>query len=394
MPEHGTTTKNKVITFLMSGACKVPVGGVKVIYEYANALAERGWQVRVVHPNILTHEQIEKTRNSLFYRSHRWLAYQLHRVRKDFGPGSWFKVSPKVEQLWIRTPAASNMPPSDIWIATWWYTANRVATYDGARAYLIQHLETFGGPEADVMATWKLPLRKIVISKWLEEVAHGLGEAADYIPNGLDFDKFGMDVAPENRDSRIVAMLYHESSWKGSADGLAALMKIKVAKPELKALLYGVKPRPAGLPSWVDYHQDPPQSKLRAIYNQASIFLAPSRVEGWGLTPAEALQCGAALAATDVGGHREFARHEETALLSPPKDPDAMAANVLRLIEDRELRLRLAHQGHKYIQQFTWDRSVNKFESVLLDLLAKNDMSSQEQPVAQSGTLAASEASR
>ena len=48
-----------------------------------------------------------------------------------------------------------------------------------------------------------------------------------------------------------------------------------------------------------------------------------------------------------------------------------MAANVLRLLQDQELRLRLAHLGHQHIQQFTWSPAVTSFESVLEDALAQ-----------------------
>ena len=196
-----------------------------------------------------------------------------------------------------------------------------------------------------------------------------LGETADYIPNGLNFQAFGLDVPPEERDPYAVAMMYHTSDWKGSTDGLSALHKAKARIPGLKARIFGVFSPPPDLPSWVEYYQNPPQQKLREIYNQAAIFLSPSWAEGWPLPPAEAQQCGAALVATDIGGHHEYAHHQETALLSPPKDADALAANAVRLLEDKELRLQLAHQGHTNIQQFTWNRAVTRFASVLEDEL-------------------------
>jgi glycosyltransferase involved in cell wall biosynthesis len=79
---------------------------------------------------------------------------------------------------------------------------------------------------------------------------------------------------------------------------------------------------------------------------------------------------GAALAATDIGGHREYALHESTALLSPPKDPHALAANLLRLVQDRELRLRLAAAGNRFMQQFTWERATDAMEGLLRAELA------------------------
>ena len=47
-----------------------------------------------------------------------------------------------------------------------------------------------------------------------------------------------------------------------------------------------------------------------------------------------------------------------------------MAANILRLVENRELRLRLAHKGHEEVQQHTWDRAAARFESFLEATLA------------------------
>lgn len=339
-------------------------------YEYANGLADRGWQVRVVHPCILSHEEIEAVRTSLFLRTRRWLGYQRRRITGDYRPDRWFEVRPNVELLCTKTLDARHLLPSDVWVATYWYTAKWATSCPGVGLHLIQHLETWCGPEADVMATWHLPLRKVVISRWLEDVAHKLGEACDYIPNGLDFKTFGMDTKPEQREPNTVAMLYHHSDWKGSADGLRALSKVKAEIPQLKVQLFGVPDRPQGLPTWVEYYRNPPQKKLREIYNRAAIFVSPSWTEGWPLPPAEALQSGAALVATDIGGHREYARNEETALVSPPKHPEALAANILRLLVDHKLRIRLAQQGHQYIQQFTWGRAVTSFESVLTEALA------------------------
>jgi glycosyltransferase involved in cell wall biosynthesis len=78
------------------------------------------------------------------------------------------------------------------------------------------------------------------------------------------------------------------------------------------------------------------------------------------------MACGCAVAAVDNGGHREFAQHESTALLSPPKDAAALAGNILRLVQDPDLRMRIAQAGNAYIRNFTWDKSVNLFEKAIL----------------------------
>jgi glycosyltransferase involved in cell wall biosynthesis len=195
-------------------------------------------------------------------------------------------------------------------------------------------------------------------------------ELADYIPNGLNFQTFGLDLAPEMRDPHTVAMLYHTVEWKGSSDGLRALSRVKSIIPDLSVLAFGTFTRPSALPTWIQYYQNPPRSVLRELYNRAAIFVSPSWTEGWPLPPAEALQCGSALVATDIPGHREYAVPHETALLSPPRNSDALAVNIAHLLQNPQLRIRLAHAGHRHIQQFTWERALAKFEAVLEEELS------------------------
>ena len=75
--------------------------------------------------------------------------------------------------------------------------------------------------------------------------------------------------------------------------------------------------------------------------------------------------CGAALCCTDIGGFHLYAIHNKTALLSPVFDTEALAKNILRLINDNELRIKLAHAGNEYIRQFTWEKAFESFKSQL-----------------------------
>ena len=76
------------------------------------------------------------------------------------------------------------------------------------------------------------------------------------------------------------------------------------------------------------------------------------------MTVGEAMLCGEAVACTNNLGYQEMAKHEKTALLSPVKNPQLLAENIIRLIEDDELRIKLAYNGLKYIKDnFSWDKS-------------------------------------
>jgi len=349
------------ITFVLPGSGHHPVGGFKIVYEYSNRLVARGHKVNIVHPAIF------KMDTQWFNRPLKWTLYLKRLIDKSYFPNSWFALDNRVNVLWVPSLRSKYIPDCDVIIATAWETAEWVAGYPrskGVKYYLIQHLETWSGEESRVLNTWKLPLQKVVIAHWLEEVANKLGESAVHIPNGLDFDAYNLDVPPESRDPNRVLMLFHNEIWKGSADGLKALSIVRKEKPDLRVTLFGV---PSGytLPSWVEYHQMPAQADLRRLYNQAALFVAPSWSEGWGLTASEAMMCGAALAATDIGGHQEYMKHEMNSLLSPPRQPELLAKNILRLLCNTDLRVGLAKYGNEYIQQFTWEKATDRLESIL-----------------------------
>lgn len=350
------------ITFVLPGHGRNPIGGFKVVYEYANALARSGHTVTVVHPSLLP---VISGRSDKFVAA---LKFAYRKTDGSYRPGKWFQVDPSVRLLWVPSLAPRYIPDSDVVIATAWRTAEWVAQYPerkGRGFYLIQSLETWDGPEDQVYATWKLPLSKIVIAKWLKEIADGLGEKCVHIPNGLDFERFSLCVPPEKRDPSRVMMLHHHRELKGSKDGLEALTIARNHSPGLTVSLFGVTSPPRDLPPWIQYYRRPDQKLLRNLYNEASIFVAPSWIEGWPLPPAEAMMCGAALAATDIGGHREYAVHEQTALLSPAKTPAALADNIVRLARENSFRCELAERGHAHMQQFTWKRATERLEWLL-----------------------------
>src|SRR5215210_4529234 len=187
------------VTFVLPGYPLHPVGGFRVVYEYANRLAARGHAVTVVHPC-----DVEPAR-TLRQRVHR-LRWPLLR-RRARGDVPWFPLDPRVRRLapWRVEPAA--LPDGDAVVATSWPTAPLVAALPprtGRGYYLIQHHETWQGDAAAVDATWRLPLHKIVIARWLRDLAQAMGEGdrTTYVPNGMDTELFRITVPPEARPPR------------------------------------------------------------------------------------------------------------------------------------------------------------------------------------------------
>ncbi len=353
------------ISFLLPNFSHVPIGGYKVVYEYANRLQSRGHQVYVV--------QAPRVRTDVSVRAHlqAWKTYwrRLGHGPHSFRP-SWASLHPNVRLLWRPSFAPVWIPDADVVIATAWHTAEWVARYPaskGTPCYFIQHLETWSGGDPErVRATWRLPLHKIVIAKWLQDYAVSLGETAAYVPNGRDPSEFGVDRPSALRNPKHVGMMVHSAPWKGTEDGLKALNLVRQGENGVTVTLFGAEPSPAAVPPWASYVYNPERAQLRQIYNDIAIFLGPSWTEGWGLPPMEAALSGAALAVTDIGGHREYAEHLKTALLSPVGDSEALAQNVLRLIRDTALRLGLAERALAACQKFDWNESVILLENELI----------------------------
>jgi L-malate glycosyltransferase len=80
------------------------------------------------------------------------------------------------------------------------------------------------------------------------------------------------------------------------------------------------------------------------------IFVLPSRSEALSNSLMEAMACGAAAVASNVGGNPELVRDGETGLLFPSGDVNALAAGFGRLAADAELRKRMAAAGSEFIR--------------------------------------------
>jgi glycosyltransferase involved in cell wall biosynthesis len=84
----------------------------------------------------------------------------------------------------------------------------------------------------------------------------------------------------------------------------------------------------------------------------------------------EAGAMGLPLVSTDVGAIREIVRPDETGLLVPPRDEDALAAALRRLVVEPELRGRLGDGARTLVRQdFDAATNARRLVDVILDVL-------------------------
>jgi phosphatidylinositol alpha-1,6-mannosyltransferase len=117
-----------------------------------------------------------------------------------------------------------------------------------------------------------------------------------------------------------------------------------------------------GVGDRVRFLTEVPDRDLPAIYNCAEVYLGVSRlmeqrVEGFGISIAEASACGIPVVAGRNGGIPEAVRDGETGLLVDAESPEAVGHAVGVLLDDAPLRARLGAAGRRSVESYyNWDR--------------------------------------
>jgi len=107
------------------------------------------------------------------------------------------------------------------------------------------------------------------------------------------------------------------------------------------------------------------RERLRELLRGALLFVYPSRYEGFGMPPLEAMACGAPVIATRTGAIPDYAG--DAALLVEPGDRDALRDAMLRLLRDAGLRRELRVRGPARAQQFRWTDSAKTMTDLLVE---------------------------
>lgn len=336
-------------------------GGIKVLFEYANRLRAKGHDVICYVP-------------MLAYRFNNYgIIGELKRFKSSMGNTikrrtevNWFdlkvpiKLVPLINNVFIRD--------ADATIASAWptaYSLNKLSKSKGEKYYFIQHYEIWSGPKNLVDGSYKLPIKRIVIAKWLKDLLEKefKVEVTALIPNGMNFKEFYNDNKRFNKD-KVILMMYHNLEWKGYKDGLKAFEIVKAKHPEIKLKLFGIK-KGNDIPDYAEFYENPSKEVLRNLYSTSDIFISPSWTEGWHLPPMEAMACKCAVVATNVGCIPDIGIDKETAMVCNPHDIKRLANDVMELIENEELLKKVSYKGFENIKNYTWDQSVNLFEQIL-----------------------------
>lgn len=350
------------INFILPFKPRRPAGGFRVMYEYANRFAKKGYKVHLTFP--------VKTQ-FMQYRLPYFVRLILTKV-EGFRHNKWFDFDPSVTMSYVPQIKDKYVVDADIVICTWWATVlemGQLSPGKGKKINLIQGFENWEGHEDLLFESYRIKnVTNIVVASYLKDIVkEQSNNRTELIENGIDGSRYYIQDMIDTRKNYTVAMSYSTQEIKGSKYGIEALMILKERIPELKVDMFGIFPAPELLPHWITYYRDP--DNLCALYNRNAIFISNSFTEGFGLVSVESMFCGCALVCTDIEGHKEYAFEGETALLVETGNPQQMAERIQYLIENDDYRISLAQRGHDYVQRFSWINAVSKMETILKSLL-------------------------
>lgn len=194
------------------------------------------------------------------------------------------------------------------------------------------------------------------------------------IHNGVDLDVFKPAPMPPS-DRPTVAVVANLIGYKRHEDFLRAFQLVNRELPGARALLVGdgeERTRLSALAGrlgvakdvmFVGRVDDP-----REHVAESHLVSLTSAHEGFPNALLEGMAMGRPVVATRVGGIPELVRDGVDGFLTPP-DPGALAAAMLRVLRDEELRRRMGDNARVRASEFGWERVVRETEGVYRDLL-------------------------
>ena len=184
--------------------------------------------------------------------------------------------------------------------------------------------------------------------------------------DGVAPDTAVLDRARLSRDGYVLAV-----GTPSRAKNLGVLFEAMARLPRggLKLALAGeMEPRVFNanridLPPWAIVLGAVSDGELKALYENALCFAFPSRYEGFGLPPLEAMRCGCPTVVSSAASLPEVCG--DAALYADPDDVDTLARHIAAYRDSRDLRQAYRDRGLAQAARFRWDTSAQGFLSLI-----------------------------
>lgn len=169
-------------------------------------------------------------------------------------------------------------------------------------------------------------------------------EQITVVPPGVDLEVWKPGAEKMSGPLRIL-FVGGDLLRKGGDVLLAAFRMLPVGTAELHLVTRTVIPLEAGITVYNDMQPNSPD--LIRLYQQADVFVLPTKAEAFGIAVVEACAAGLPVIATDVGGIIDIVVEGENGFLIPPEDPTILANRLEQLVQNTELRRKLGMAARK-----------------------------------------------
>ncbi len=202
--------------------------------------------------------------------------------------------------------------------------------------------------------------------------------------NSVEIVDLGTQIQPQRPPLSFpptVAFASRLVKEKGSAVLLKAFSLVVKEIPEARLLLVGDGPEREFLQKQIidlnlsDNVLMPgliSRSDMEKLFSAAWVQVIPSIwAEPFGLVAIEAMMRGTAIIASEIGGLAEIVKNDQTGLLVPPEDSQALASALLRLLQNRELAEQMGIKGREiakteYSQDLYLDNFLRLYQTISL----------------------------
>ena len=343
-------------------------GGVKAEFMLAQQLKKFGHEVNVIYPRLPVRmfekyklmKPVQLVKEAGFLMLDRWK------------PVDWYD---SINVMKVMTLDKRNIPDADICIAHSWETAYCVNEYPrskGIKFYHVQDYEDWLYDNVDIVKSYQLGQYNIVTSQFIKRRVEKYATVDLAIPHAPDHETF-YPVGDHTADMGPfgVLMCYRKDAYRGLAYAVEAYEKIMNSQTRL--IMFGPLDYGSCEFECDEYYQKPSDDKLRMIYNSANVFVFPSKKEGWGMPPMEAMCCSTPVIATGIGAIPEYIDNRIDGLVVKPGSSQDIFYALRDLYENPVWAQKIGYAGFNAMKKYRWENSAKMLEKRLLEHLRNGE---------------------
>ena len=316
-------------------------GGSKIILQHCNRLVDRGHMVTIVC---------------------------------HFPRPAWFPLDERV--AYMHAPMGEVLceyiPRCDVIVATYWKEIYECVEQKIAPVVYFEQGDThLFDPEAIDAYTMGHIQKQIRLAPFVYTVSSFAAEKlkanfdadAHIIPNAIDKQIFYPSPTPRAAGEKIVITTIGSEhiGFKCIFNIVAAIAVLKKVGRNIEFIW--ISPDAPNKLTTIPIKINPSQEEIGECLRQSDIYVCASLYESFCLPVLEAMTCGAAVVTTDNGGIRDYVQDKVNALLIKKNSIADIMEKLAMLINDAQLRQRLAAAASKTAEEYDWANTTDKLIS-------------------------------